>query len=104
MSEPTIDEMLAWLDSEVDSFSTRDNYARNMQAIRAILEQHRYPFGVTNTLAFRREVALEAVRAFVERVEKRLPDYNTGKGADSWLKAYRLAVFDELAKMEQETK
>lgn len=44
--------------------------------------------------------ALEAIRAFIERVEKRLPDYNTGKGADSWLKAYRLAAYDELAAME----
>jgi hypothetical protein len=43
----------------------------------------------------------EIIRAFVERVEKRLPDYNTGKGADSWLKAYRVAVMDELADMEK---
>lgn len=41
------------------------------------------------------------IKAFVERVEKRLPDYNTGKGADSWLKAYRVAVMDELAEMEK---
>jgi hypothetical protein len=50
-----------------------------------------------------REARLDAIRAFVERVEKRLPDYDTGKGADSWLKAYRQAVYDELAAMEQET-
>lgn len=41
----------------------------------------------------------EAILDFVERVEARLPGYNTGKGAESWLKAYRLAVYDELAEM-----
>lgn len=42
------------------------------------------------------------IRAFVERVEKRLPDYDTGRGADAMLKAYRQAVYDELAVMEAE--
>jgi hypothetical protein len=50
-----------------------------------------------------RQIHLEAIRAFVERVEKRLPDYDTGRGADSWLKAYRQAVYDELDAMQQET-
>jgi len=49
------------------------------------------------------EAKLEAIRAFVERVEKRLPDYDTGRGADAMLKAYRQAVYDELAAMEKET-
>jgi uncharacterized protein YktA (UPF0223 family) len=44
---------------------------------------------------------LTIIRAFVERVEKRLPDYDTGRGADAMLKAYRQAVYDELAAMEE---
>lgn len=47
----------------------------------------------------RRELVI--IRAFVERVEKRLPDYDTGRGADSMLKAYRAAVYDELATLEE---
>jgi hypothetical protein len=47
---------------------------------------------------------LTIIRAFVERVEKRLPSpYSTGRGADSWLRAYRQAVYDELAAMEKGT-
>jgi type IV pilus biogenesis protein CpaD/CtpE len=41
----------------------------------------------------------DAIRAFIERVEKRLPDYDTGRGADAMLKAYRQAVYDELNAM-----
>jgi len=48
------------------------------------------------------EVKLEAIKAFVKRVEERLPEYDTGRGADSWLKAYRRAVHEELATMEPE--
>jgi hypothetical protein len=93
MSEPTIDEMLAWL-------TLAENFAAGKgeitKAIRAILERHKF------VTLFDDARQLEAIRAFVERVEKRLPDYNTGKGADSWLKAYRLAVFDELAAIEKD--
>ena len=47
---------------------------------------------------------LELIRDFVERVEKRLPDYDTGRGAEAWLKAYRLAVYDEITEMEEALK
>lgn len=75
MSEPTIDEMLAWLDS-----LTYDGYNNTPcnNAIRAILEQHRkVPLREWKGLMLvhpkdmeRRE--LEAIRAFVERVAYRL--------------------------------
>jgi len=91
MIEPTIDEMLDWLDQwEGDN--------GRVAAIRAILEQHREVEALCN-----RNVQLEAIRAFVERVEGRLPDYDTGRGADAMLKAYRQAVYDELAAIEKET-
>ena len=38
----------------------------------------------------------------MERVEKRLPDYDTGRTADAMLKVYRRGVYDELAAMEKE--
>jgi hypothetical protein len=47
-------------------------------------------------------ITLEAIHAFVERVEKRLPDYDTGRGAEAWLKGYHRAIRDELAAMEKE--
>jgi hypothetical protein len=60
--------------------------------------------GIVDSDTVLRHIELEAVRAFVERVEKRLPSpYSTGRGADSWLRAYRQAVYDELKAMEQET-
>ena len=103
MSEPTIDEMLAWLD-RVTLYEIHSEPP--LKAIRAILQEHRpMERGKGLLLMHPRDIEigkLEAVRAFVERVEKRLPDYNTGKGADSWLKAYRLAVHYELAAMEKE--
>jgi len=100
MSEPTIDEMLEWL----GRFS---NYQRMTIPIRAILEQHRldnteaeYSGEVLAELTRLEELA--AIRAFVERVEKRLPEYSSGRGADEWLKNYHRAVKDELAEMEKE--
>jgi len=88
MSEPTIDEMLDWLDQwEGDN--------GRVVAIRAILEQHRH-YSQANT-------DLVVIRAFVERVEARLPGYSSGRGADDWLKNYHRAVKDELAEMEKET-
>jgi hypothetical protein len=86
MTEPTIDEMLEWL-GRFDY--TAGHYPK---AIRAILEQHRH-YSEANT-------DLVIIRAFVERVEKRLPDYDTGRGAEAMLKAYRQAVYAELTEME----
>jgi len=116
MSEPTIDEMLAIVDSAIFN-CTPDDAPRIREAIRAILEQHQMWLKV-DEVKDERILQLEAeldglerestkneraaIRAFVERVEKRLPEYNTGKGADSWLREYRQAVHAELAAMEKE--
>ena len=91
MSEPTIDEMLESLKYADDHYGVQ-----NYLDIRAILEQHRH--NEENA----KRADLSAIRAFVERVEKRLPDYDTGRTADAMLKAYRRAVYDELAAMEKE--
>ena len=99
MPEPTIDEMLESLKYADDHYGVQ-----NYLDIRAILEQHRdlRPVPIGALLALRENHKLEAIRAFVERVEKRLPDYDTGRTADAMLKAYRRAVYDELAAMEKE--
>jgi hypothetical protein len=79
MSEPTINELLKWL---VTQARTDDPH---VIAIRAILEQHK----ILGTMG---GFELQAVRAFVERVEKRplsaAPDFQDG-------------VYDELAAMEK---
>jgi len=93
MSEPTIDEMLESLKYADDHYGVQ-----NYLDIRAILEQHRYPACAPMEVGHE----LKSIRAFVERVEKRLPDYDTGRTADAMLKAYRRAVYDELAAMEKE--
>jgi len=95
MSEPTIDEMLESLKYADDHYGVQ-----NYLDIRAILEQHRYPACAPMEVGHE----LKSIRAFVERVEKRLPDYDTGRTADAMLKAYRRAVYDELAAMEAEVK
>ena len=92
MSEPTIDEMLESLKYADDHYGVQ-----NYLDIRAILEQHRYPACAPMEVGHE----LKSIRAFVERVEKRLPDYDTGRTADAMLKAYRQAVYDELAAMEK---
>lgn len=106
-SAPTVEEMLAWLkQTAMDSY---EGDTREIIAIRAVLLQHRL-WGDIHALAGHSAIdpkvalagiRLEAVKAFVNRAEKRLPPYNTGTGADSWLKAYRQAVHDELAEMEK---
>lgn len=82
MSVSKSDEMLAY-------FNRNSEIEQGIRTILAILVE-------------RRETDLEAIRAFVERVEKRLPSYDSGRGAEAWLKAYHLAVRDELAAMEKE--
>jgi len=52
------------------------------------------------TPAEARQRDAKVVRAFLERVEKRLPPYSSGRGADAWLRGYRNVVLDELAAME----
>lgn len=103
MPEPTIDEMLEWVDFVAGE--TYEGVPDEARAIRAILEQQRNPVGMMSQREMdmhKREVELAAIRAFVDRVEKRLPEYTTGREADSWLRAYRQAVYDELKAMEKE--
>lgn len=90
MSEPTIDEMLEFMNHM--SF-LRGNNAEIANAIRAILEQHKRmqesPLG--------QDWLHAGIRAFVERVEKRIVD---APDDFAWLQA----VKDELAAMEAEVK
>ena len=88
MSEPTIDEMLMWL----DTVDIEGNVAIGL-AIRAILEQHRPDKDwVTMTTERLRIEKREAIRAFVERVKKRYRNEGTMSGL--------AAMLDELAALE----
>jgi len=97
MPEPTIDEMMRW----VDIAYTQDDASADLrisEAIRAILEEHRdTPKNLENVLAgmLGREIQLEAIRAFVERVEKRF--IARGSNVD-----FSAILLDELAAMEKE--
>jgi hypothetical protein len=110
MSEPTIDEMLAWLESAHSQMIASDNeeyvdahydgsLQRTVDAIRAILDLHRLP-AFTEGMEFgRKQGELTTIRAFVERVKKRAQDDHF-KGQDH---AYAYLVDAELAAMERET-
>jgi hypothetical protein len=91
MTEPTIDEMLKWL---VTQARTDDPH---VIAIRAILGQVRASEYLSGTIAewlvVKRGLELQAIRAFVERVEKR----PLSAAAD-----FQDGVYDELAEMEKE--
>jgi hypothetical protein len=92
MSEPTIDEMLDWLDQwEGDN--------GRVAAIRAILEQHRDSSmdAIRAVISEERGRDLLVIRAFVERVEKRVME--SPAGSDLWVHG----LYDELAAMEKET-
>jgi hypothetical protein len=105
MSEPTIDEMLAFLnnlDGEV-----RDGVAFDIHrlefitltaAIRAILEQHRDSSmdAIRAVISEERGRDLLVIRAFVERVNERYLAWGD-------VGAYGDCVRDELAEMEKET-
>jgi len=94
MAEPTIEAMLEWAREAV----TQEN-ADVVAAIYAILKQHQ---ARTKSPGNTYEVAI--IKSFVERVEQRLPDYTTGRTADSRLREYRRAVYSELEAMENESK
>ena len=140
MSEPTIDEMLAWFDKWAPSPQGEAH-----KAIRAILEQHKgqtkflntldtmhikaveqrameavlelervkaaklenitiYGYTieqVTEILSNQDKIKLEAIRAFVERVEKRLSAKEIA-GQDMYNRVFVWVVRDELAAMEKE--
>ena len=72
MSEPTIDEMLVELDIAKDLLHQHGMEFDSFYAIRAILEQVRASEYLTETitewLVVKRQLELEAIRAFVERV------------------------------------
>jgi hypothetical protein len=90
MSEPTIDEMLDWLDQwEGDN--------GRVAAIRAILEQHRDGSmdAIRAVISEERGRDLLIIRAFVERIDKRLESMPSYATADD-------AIREELAAMEKE--
>ena len=94
MTEPTIDEMLNWL-KRFDY--TAGHYPK---AICAILEQHRE----SEVNRFKAIIRLEEdaiIRAFVERVEKRVNDLIRADPLGSDV-PYAKAIQDELAAMEKE--
>jgi hypothetical protein len=97
MSEPTVDEMLQYLKRHTGEYG----WDQIRAAIIDILEAHR-ELAKVDQMELTRQVELEAIRAFVERVERRLPSYSSGRGADEWLKNYHRAVKDELDAMQQE--
>jgi hypothetical protein len=107
MSEPTIDEMLAWFDSDAEAETPMHN------AIRAILEQHR-EWNDVHAIAGHTmidpkkalaSIRIDAIRAFVERVEKRsiklLVETDGNKAQHIKLTSrHWVAIQDELAAME----
>ena len=101
MSNPTIDEMLEWIGGVFNSTRSYDRDRAMREAVRAILEQHRYP--ACAPMEVGRE--LKTIRAFVERVEARWQDNITAFGPDDPERlAHRECVQDELAAMEAEVK
>lgn len=92
MSQPTIDEMLVWLSKAKHPLISIQQNAEIAETIRAILEQHNQP--MTNLMWQQRELAI--IRAFVERVRRRVPDLHP-EGIE-----YQIAIADELAAMERE--
>jgi hypothetical protein len=100
MSEPTIDELIAWVDG------LRPARIREVTAIRAILEirRHQKPVDFSEIQRLEKESDLEAIRAFVERVMVRLSG-EYGSAADPKLGELLMgAIRDEVAAMEAEVK
>lgn len=106
MSEPTIDEMLnvmerlqlTWIENRKYSDPEVEQMWCKVRAIRAILELHRdIEKHAENQIKLIREykeqVELEAIRAFVERVQQQ--EHNGRVWA---------AIWQELAAMEKEVK
>ena len=97
----TIDELLVWLEKSSTQYGAgMDASAR--EAIRAILEQHREPKPIeffVRTQAQIEQIKLEAVRAFVERVNWRFSNSESGS-----VSGLLNAISDELAAMEAEVK
>jgi len=95
MSEPTIDQILIWVSGlEHWNPDTLSDNKVMLRAIRAILELHKRMHD--NPLG--QDWALEAIRAFVERVRERfgLLDAKTFSMIET-------ALLEELDEMEKET-
>jgi hypothetical protein len=77
MSAPTIDEMLEWIDAGPERWSRGYGIA-TAEAIRAILQEYNKDRVSLITEEEVRLYQLEAIRAFVVRVEKHWPyaDHN----------------------------
>ena len=99
MSEPTIDEMLEWMNCTVSLIDTHDEQMQ--EAVCAILEQHRYPACAPMEVGHE----LKSIRAFVERVNARwlqnvhVKNYDFRFYVCEELEAMQM---DELAAMERE--
>jgi CHASE3 domain sensor protein len=66
MSEPTIDEMLKYLEQSIPYSRDIPEYA----AIRAILEAHRDIAVIAAVYETQPQIELEAIRAFVDKASK----------------------------------
>jgi uncharacterized Zn finger protein (UPF0148 family) len=98
MPEPTIDDLLKWVDDVHTHLATLGSHlpsSREREAIRAILEQHRH--NEENA----KRADLSAIRAFVERVEKR---WIVGRESNppGTLDTFRMIAMNELAAMEKD--
>lgn len=101
MPEPTIDELLGWLEITVKMAEkvTIDKQSPAMHhAIRAILKQHRDPDMLFLSEAGVMSIGLECIRAFVERVEKHVGVPWT----EDYVGRFYIAIKEELAAMEAE--
>ena len=105
MTEPTIDEMLKDLEVAKEYCHHRGFEWESWYSIRAILEQHREIGDMTKIRAseyatateqWKRRLALEAIRAFVGRVQERFNDGEVGS-----LVGLLDAMTDELNAMEK---
>ena len=115
MTEPTIDQMLQFLDAAHSHLIASDSefwvdqhydgtLDRTVAAIRAILEQHREEIPYARMSIRRAEIV--TIRAFVERVRWRVDEtWRNAALVDQamYTHAYVMAVEDELAAMEKES-
>lgn len=92
MTKLPVDTLIQWLEHYTDPF--HDEH----KAIRTILEQHRDSPSGWIPAALMETEKREAIRAFVERVEKRVYDSPTWNNAGDVLRAFQ----DELAALEKE--
>ena len=112
MSEPTIDEMLQFLEAAHSRMIASDLYvdshydgsmARTVAAIRAILELQRASESeVTEWLGVKRQFEIEIIRAFVERVMVRLSGAYESESDPRLGELMMGAIRDEVDAMEKQ--